>query len=110
MRIIAKRTLTKFWVRHPIAEHPLRSWFDEAAVATWANPNEVKQQYGTASIISQKRIVFNIHGNAFRLIVDIEYRLSIIFIVWIGTHREYNTIDARNIRYVKTHPNRTRLR
>jgi mRNA interferase HigB len=86
MRIIAKRTLKQFWDLHSIAEQPLKAWFDEAQAAEWRSPNELKVHYRTASIISRKRVVFNIHGNAFRLVVDIEYRLGILFVVWIGTH------------------------
>ena len=105
MRIISKRTLTLFWRKHPASEQPLKSWFDEAINANWRNPNELKLQFGNASIISDKRVVFNIHGNAYRLVVDIEFRLQIIFIVWIGTHHEYDKIDVRKVEYVKTDSN-----
>jgi mRNA interferase HigB len=110
MRIIAKRTLQQFWERHPQTEQPLKAWFDEAQFAAWESPNELKQQYRTASIISKKRVVFNIHGNDYRLVVDIEYRLKIIFIVWIGTHREYDKLDITKLHYVKTNPNRAGVR
>ena|ERR1700722_18105419 len=107
MRIIAKRTLQQFCERYPQTEQPLKAWFDEAQFASWNSPNELKQQYRSASILSKKRVVFNIHGNDFRLVVDIEYRLKIIFIVWIGTHGEYDKIDITTLHYVKTHSNRT---
>ena len=100
MRIIAKRTLKLFWQRYPSAEQPLKAWFDEATKASWKSPQELKVQFGNASIISDKRVVFNIHGNLYRLIVDIEFQLQIIFIVWIGTHREYDTINVREVKYV----------
>jgi mRNA interferase HigB len=99
MRIIARKTLVNFWKKYPDSEQSLKSWFDEAKKAEWKNPNEVKQQYNNASVISGKRIIFNIKGNDYRLIVDIEFRLKIIFIVWIGTHEDYNKINARTIKY-----------
>ncbi|MFI5201386.1 MAG: type II toxin-antitoxin system HigB family toxin [Candidatus Kapaibacterium sp.] len=102
MRIISKRTLKLFWEEHASSEQPLKSWFDEAAKADWSTPNELKLQFGNASIVSEKRVVFNIHGNTFRLVVDIEFRLKIIFIVWVGTHREYDKLNVREIHYVKT--------
>lgn len=102
MRVIARKTLVEFWKRTPLAENSLRAWYDEALTAQWKNPAELKKQYTSASIISDKRVVFNIHGNRFRLIVDIEYRLQIIFVVWIGTHKDYDSIDAKTIGYAQT--------
>ena len=78
------------------------SWYEEGNTAEWSSPNELKEQYRNASILTDKRVVFNIHGNSYRLIVDIEYRLKIIFIIWFGTHKEYDKIDAKKISYVKT--------
>lgn len=77
------------------------SWHEEVEKATWNSPNELKLQFQNASIVTAKRVVFNIHGNSFRLIVDIEYRLKIVFIVWFGTHKQYDLIDAKKISYVK---------
>lgn len=68
----------------------------------WNNPNELKAQYGNASVLTEKRVVFNIHGNTYRLIVDIEYRLKIVFVVCFGTHKQYDKIDAKKVSYVKT--------
>ncbi len=110
MRIIAKRTLNLFWEQHPDVEQPLKSWFDEAAKATWRTPQELKVQFGNASIISNKRVVINIHGNAYRLVVDIEYRLQIMFVVWVGTHSEYDKIDVKKVEYVKTDSKRKTIR
>ena len=106
MRIIAKKTLVDFWSRHPSAEQPLRAWHDEALKTTWATPQELKQQYKSASIINDKRVVFNIHGNTFRLIVDIEYRLKIVFIVWIGTHKKYDKLEVAKVKYASTDKNK----
>lgn len=100
MRIIARKTLKTFWVKEPLAENALRAWYDEAVTAQWSSPSELKLQYRNASIISDKRVVFNIHGNNYRLIVDIEYKLKIVFIVWVGTHSKYDKINAEEIRYV----------
>ena len=77
------------------------SCHEEVEKATWNSPNELKLQFQNASIVTAKRVVFNIHGNSFRLIVDIEYRLKIVFIVWFGTHKQYDLIDAKKISYVK---------
>ncbi|TKG91630.1 type II toxin-antitoxin system HigB family toxin [Puteibacter caeruleilacunae] len=71
----------------------------EVKYSDWNNANELKAEYRNASIIGDKRVVFNIKGNDFRLIVDIEYRMKIVFIVWFGTHVEYDKIDVKRIRY-----------
>ena len=110
MRIISKRTLQLFWKRHASAEQRLKSWCDEAMKANWATPNELKLQFGSASIVSDKRVVFNIHGNTFQLVVDIEFRLQIIFIVWVGTPTEYDNREVREIHYVKTDSKRKTVR
>ncbi len=101
MRIISRKTLIAYWEKHSDAEQPLRSWFDEALNATWSSANELKQQYRNASIITKKRVVFNIRGNHHRLVVDIEYKLGIVFIVWIGTHNDYDKLNIKEITYVK---------
>ena len=101
MRIISRKTLFAYWEKHSDAEQPLRSWFDEALNATWSSANELKQQYRNASIITKKRVVFNIRGNHHRLVVDIEYKLGIVFIVWIGTHNDYDKLNIKEITYVK---------
>ncbi|MET7038786.1 addiction module toxin RelE [Elizabethkingia miricola] len=99
MRVIAVKTLKQYWEKHPGAKQALLSWYDEAEIAKWNTPNELKAQYKNASILNTKRVVFNIHGNTYRLIVDIEYRLEIVFIVWFGTHKEYDKINAETISY-----------
>ncbi|WP_229598455.1 type II toxin-antitoxin system HigB family toxin [Runella zeae] len=93
--------MKSYWEKELLAEHPLKAWFAEAEKAVWLSPNELKQQYRSASIVTNKRVVFNIHGNRYRLLVDIEYRLQTVFIVWVDTHQEYDKIDAKTIRYVK---------
>jgi len=87
MRIIAVSTIKSAIKKYPLAEQALLSWHEEAKFAEWKHPNDLKSQYKNASVISSKRVVFNIHGNTFRLIVDIEYRLKIVFIVWFDAQR-----------------------
>lgn len=102
MRVIARSTLKKFWEDNPTAEQPLLAWADEAENADWQTPQQLKEQYRNASILGDKRVVFNIKGNDFRLIVDIEYKFSLVFVIWIGSHSEYDKIDARNVEYAKS--------
>ncbi|WP_031529860.1 type II toxin-antitoxin system HigB family toxin [Dyadobacter crusticola] len=99
MRVIAVKTLRHYWESYPKAKQSLLAWHEEAELAEWTSPNELKEQYRDASILSSKRVVFNIHGNTYRLIVDIEFRLKIVFIVWFGPHEAYDKIDAKNIGY-----------
>ncbi len=110
MRIIAKKTLINYWKREKLSENALRAWYDEARKGKWKNSAELKTQYASASIINKKRVVFNIHGNTYRLIVDIEYQLQIIFIVWIGTHKEYDTITVEEVKYAPSDTNRKAVR
>src|SRR5271157_4621084 len=102
MRVIAIKTLKECWEEFPQAKQSLLSWYEEAEAAQWNNPNELKEQYRNVSVITGKRVIFNIHGNTFRLIVDIEFRLKIVFIVWFGTHKQYDNIDTKKVKYVKT--------
>jgi mRNA-degrading endonuclease HigB of HigAB toxin-antitoxin module len=102
MRVIAIKTLRESWKEFPLAKQALLSWYEEAEAAGWENPNQLKEEFRNASIITKKRVVFNIHGNSFRLIVDIEYRLKIIFVVWFGTHKQYDNIDVKKVSYAKT--------
>lgn len=101
MRIIKEKTLTDYCrlKKYKQAVDSLKAWVYEVKFSTWNNANELKEKYGNASIISSKRVVFNIKGNDFRLIVDIEYKLKIVFIVWFGTHKEYDKIDAKKVSY-----------
>jgi mRNA interferase HigB len=102
MRVIAVKTLKEYSFEFHQAEQALFSWYDEAMAADWNSAAELEIQYRNASILNNKRVVFNIHGNSYRLIVDIEYRLKIVFVVWFGTHKQYDKIDAKTISYVKT--------
>lgn len=102
MRVIAVKTLRSFWGKFPQSKQALLAWYEEMEEGNWDNPNQLKAQYRNASVLSNKRVVFNIHGNTYRLIVDIEYRLKIVFVVWFGTHAQYDKIDANSIAYGKT--------
>ncbi|HEY9800519.1 MAG TPA: type II toxin-antitoxin system HigB family toxin [Leptolyngbyaceae cyanobacterium] len=82
---------------YPDAEQPLKAWFDEASRADWNSPADIKSIYRNASIIANNRVVFNIKGNDYRLIVHIRYEIKIIFIRFIGTHQEYDNVDAASI-------------
>ena len=101
MRIIAVKTLKKYLEDYPEAENALLSWFDEVSEVEWNTPNEMKDQFANASILSGKRVVFNIHGNKYRLIVDIEFKFKIVFVIWFGSHKEYDDVDAKTVKYVK---------
>lgn len=102
MRVIATSTLKDYWEKYPECEQSIKSWLREAQLAEWDSPQALKDQFKHASIITGKRVVFNINGNRFRLLVDIEFRLTIIFIVWFGSHYEYDQIDAKKITYDNT--------
>ncbi len=101
MRIIAANTIKNCWQKHPQSEQSLKAWLQEVEHSNWDTPQILKLKYRNASILNGKRVVFNINGNNYRLIVDIEYRLKIVFVVWFGTHAEYDLIDSKTVTYVK---------
>jgi mRNA interferase HigB len=101
MRIISRSTLINYWRKYPVTEQPLKSWFDEIQNAFWETPYQLKEQFRNASVITKKRVVFNIKGNSYRLVFDIEFKIGIVFIVWIGTHKEYDKINVKEIKYGK---------
>ena len=96
MRIIAKSTLRKFWEKRAYrdSEQPLKAWYNEALNANWKNLNEVKEDLPNANIVGNGRVVFNIKGNKYRLIVKFEFKMNAIFIRFLGTHKEYDRIKA----------------
>ena len=97
VRVIARATLRDYWENHPAAEGRLRAWFQEAKAAKWSSPTDVKAEYASASIVADNRVVFNIGGNSYRLVVHINYELQIVYIKFIGTHDEYDNIDATTV-------------
>jgi len=107
VRVIARGTLNGF-VRNRVArgqqaavKAQLDSWYEETAKAKWANSAELKSQWGSASILSAERVVFNIKGNDYRLIASINYDYQLVRVKWLGTHKEYDNIDAREVPYDK---------
>lgn len=97
MRIVAIKTLRQFWSRHRDAEQSLKAWYAEAADAQWRTPQDILTRYGSADILSDNRVVFNIKGNQYRLVVKIHYNTGTVYIRFIGTHTEYDKIDAETI-------------
>lgn len=97
MRIIAKKVLRDFWEKHPDCKEQLKAWFQETSNINWTKPNDVKQDYPSASILVDNRIAFNIKGNNYHLIIKINYEYQMIWIRFIGTHAEYDKIDATEI-------------
>lgn len=97
MRVIALATLRNFWEGHRDAEQPLRAWHDEAARAQWKRPADIKAQYRSASILKNRRVVFNIKGNDYRLIVAVAYRIGVVYVKFVGTHAQYDAVDAQTV-------------
>lgn len=97
MRVIAKKILREFWEKRNDAEEQLKTWYKEASKADWSSPNDVKKEYIKASILKNRRVVFDICGNSYRLIVKINYERKWVFVRFIGTHSDYDKIDAENI-------------
>jgi mRNA interferase HigB len=97
VRIIARRALREFWERHPDAEQSLRAWYHDARQADWRTPADVKSVYATASVVGSNRVVFNIGGNKYRLVVAINYPFRICYIRFLGTHRAYDRVDVETV-------------
>ena len=97
MRLFTKGTLREFWEKHPDAETPLRTWYRIVEKSLWKNSHDVKEMFGDASILGDNRVVFNIKGNEYRLVVYIDYEAKRVYICFIGTHKEYDKIDAKTV-------------
>ena len=97
MRLVALKTLRDFWGRHPDAEQPLRAWYDEACKAEWQQPADIKALYRSASVLKNRRVVFNVKGNEYRLIVAVAYRVGVVYVKFIGTHAQYDAVDAESV-------------
>jgi len=99
MRVIAKSTLEAFWARHADAEQPLKAWHAEVAKAAWRGPSDIRRRYASASFLPDNRVVFNIKGNEYRLVVHVKYDFGIVFVKFVGTHAEYDRINATTIKH-----------
>lgn len=99
MRIIKRSTLQRFWAnpQHADSQGPLKAWYSEAKDAQWQNPAEVKRKYQNASVLKNGRVVFNIAGNKYRLVAKIHYNTRIVYIRFVGTHKDYDEIDADTV-------------
>lgn len=97
MRVIAVSTLKVFWDQYPDAEVPLKAWLEEAHAAQWQQPADIKAQFGHASILKNRRVVFNIKGNDYRLVVAVAYRFQALYIKFVGTHQQYDAIDVLTV-------------
>ena len=97
MRIIALKTLREYWLKEPDSKEALSAWYQEASTASWDGPADIKEKYRSASILKGSRAVFNICGNKYRLVVKINYKFKMIYIRFVGTHKEYDNINAEEI-------------
>jgi mRNA interferase HigB len=97
MRIVALSTLRAFWLKHPDAEVPLRAWYTLASRANWKTPNQIKSAYRSASFVGSSRVVFNIKGNDYRLVVLVRYDKGLLFVRFVGTHAQYDRTDVTTV-------------
>jgi len=97
MRIISRKKIREFWEKHPDARQCLQAWYTDVKQADWKTPTDIKNIYNNVSFVANNRVVFNIKGNKYRLVVAVQYKYRIVYIRFIGTHREYDKIDAASI-------------
>lgn len=97
MRVIALKHIRDFCLLHPRAAPSLRAWTEEARLASWKTPQAIKDRYASASFLSNNRVVFNIKGNDYRLVVAVAYRFEAVYVKFIGTHAQYDAIDAQTV-------------
>jgi mRNA interferase HigB len=97
MRVISRKILREFWEKHPDARQPLQTWYADVKHATWTSPVDIKSVYQNASFIANNRIVFNIKGNKYRIVIIVQYQYEVVYIRFIGTHKEYDRINAETV-------------
>jgi mRNA interferase HigB len=97
MQIVARRTLKAFWQRYPHAETPLLTWYAAVSKANWRGPADIRAMYNTADFVGDNRVIFDIGGNKFRLIVHVSYEYRAVLIKFVGTHADYNKIDPETV-------------
>lgn len=107
MRIISIKVLRDYWILHPETKSHLESWKNEVEFSNWKNSSDIKEKYQNASILKSRRVVFNIKGNDFRLVVSIAFKIGIIYVKFIGTHKEYDKIDANTVELEIKNGNKT---
>ncbi len=97
MHVIKRKTLVEYYKKHANVKNDLEAWYQEANKAHWKTPQDIKDKYSTASFIGNTKVVFNIHGNAYRLLVDVDYNSETVFIKYIGTHADYSKLSMEAI-------------
>ena len=97
MRVISKAALVDFWVVHPTAQQALQDWHKEASAAQWHTPLDIRARYASASFLGHNRVVFNIKGNDYRLVVAVSYRFAALYVKFVGTHAQYDAIAALTV-------------
>ena len=97
MRIISRKTLREFWEKHSDAQPPLQAWYFDVKHSRWKSPADIKNIYRNASFLSDNRVVFNIKGNKYRLVAAVQYDVGIVYIRFVGTHKDYDKIDAATV-------------
>jgi mRNA interferase HigB len=97
MRVIAISTLRAFWIKHPDAQTPLKAWYALASRVQWKSPSDIKDAYRNASFTANNRVVFNIKGNDYRLVILVRYDKGLLFVKFVGTHAQYDKIDVLTI-------------
>ena len=95
--VIKRKTLKDYYCKHKETKSQLEAWYYEVKISNWNNPVEIKEKYRTASIIGDNKVVFNIKGNKYRLVTKIDYRMKIVYIKFIGTHKEYDKINVEEL-------------
>lgn len=97
MRVFSKKILRDYWEKHAAAKAGLQAWYEDALRVEWQSPTDIKRTYANASILVDNRVVFNIQGNAYCLVVKIHYDLGFVYVRFVGTHAEYDRIDAETV-------------
>ena len=97
MRIISRKKIRNFWEKHSDARPALESWYADAKKANWNTPSDIKDVYKNASLVANNRVVSNIKGNKYRLVAAVQFEYGIVYIRFVGTHKEYNRIDATTV-------------
>lgn len=97
MRVISEKPLREFWQVHPDSKQPLLAWLREVEMSDWDTPARIKDRYRSASFVADNRVVFNIKGHSYRLVVWVNYRKGLVYVKWIGTHAEYDSIDVAKV-------------